>query len=585
MEKPGCVRLLSLFAAALVGFSMLNGNCAGRGQQKQDEAAQKEMPIATVYGQPVNISGALAQVADREQQMAQFGVPLAGDQKPKLLADAIENQVENAVVFKLAADQKIVVPDDQILTEAEKGLDGQVLTMKAQWVSEGKLKADASQADLEAVFKKEVGQALPDAKKSVLDRMKGELKDPAKAMNMKLGLMRQAMIDKFKAEIKLTDQELMKARDTFVIKRIFQPIGPGSKEKIEAAKKAIAGGTSFEQAIKTYSADPIDPKKPIETVTQEIPYTNIVTNPDMESLRVLKPGMVSDIISNSGGYLIVKVQSIKPGKVDLAKDKEALETSLKVPMAGAKVQSMIDELKKNLEVNWKSVSAQSLYTVNRALKDSKMPIPDLSRTLTAVIEGEPDTSKDLQMSGKLNAYAKFLAMDRFWQIADKEMRAKYGDKRLEILKSFVEEEESTRIRLMMVEALTESKNPSAIEELAATVDSITGFDASAVQTINQVQSALGSIQKNNVGTAETRKVVIDKIKDWQQAKVQFDQEQAEQKRLQAEETKRLEEERKKAEAEAKKEAEAAKKGQSSKPDPAPKKDAAPSSSDILKSGN
>lgn len=466
----------------------------------------------------------------------------------QLQAGVLRSSIGNILQIEMAKKYGIEASDQDIENVVAQNIDSEIANVKQQFISSGKLKADATEAQFAELFKKELGRDISQVKKDALTqnaemlRTGSDLRIPIAALAISEPLM-----NAIKKEVKLSDDELKKSYDSLQFKRITLSKGDpmATAKKVEAELK---GGLSFEQAIDRYSESPADPKQKASEKVEPLSRVILRGFDAYKPLENLKTGEVSAPIAIGQSVNIFKLVGIKS---ELPKDFEAKKDTYResqaTSLAAGKLQSDLQEAQKTAKVEWKVKVYEWLYNYGR-LTAENLPLEErqqmetqiLDESLKAATEGEADQAK-------LASLLSYVTFESIYGRASAAEKAKLDEKKIQVYEAYLMDNEDTAMRLELVKVYQKQKDgPAFNSQLAAAANAnLGGTDPQAQGLYSEINKLVREGEESKLLTAEQ----VTELKKIQQTWVE---QKTEQDKIDADLKKQEEEAKKAAEAEEKK---------------------------------
>ncbi len=453
-------------------------------------------------------------------------------------ASVLRSTVGNILQIELAKKYGVKASDQDLAKILTSGVESEISGIKQQLVNQGKLKADATEAEFAELFKKEVGRELSSFKKEAIDsnlsilKSGADLKIPVEALAVGEPLMAA-----LKKEIKLSDEDLKKSYDTFEVKRITLSKGDpnATAKKIEAE---IKGGLSFEQAMDRYSeAQQMDPKKKLSEQIDPLPRTTVQGFPAYSPIEKLKPGEVSAPVTIGQSVNIFKLIQIKN---ELPKDfnekKETYRDTQVSTLAAARMQSELMDMQKNANVDWKVPAYKWLYEYGRLTADNldaadrnKLEEQIMNEAMKAATESNAEQAK----TASLLAYVTF---ESIYARSSATEKTKLDETKIKIYETYLVDNEDPQMRLELARTYKNQKKEAefAGQLIAAANANLGGTDPQAQGTYNTINDLIREGETAKLLTAEQVKELKELQKLWVEQKAEQDKADAEAKKLEAE---------------------------------------------------
>jgi|GEM_PF-7054097 len=540
MDRSGCAVVIAVVMAVVFAGGLAVYWFTGQNQDSQ-KPVSAALTIAVLGASPVTADAVDKAYQASQQQFTQmFGATggfegLTPDQEARMLAQALDQSMDAAIVAELAKQNGVTLTDEQAKTMAAAEIEKQVQSLRVQLIATGKLKPDATEADLAAAFKKESGQDLATVRSQQITKINETLANPNEREALISSLVQMALVSRYEAMTKVTDDDLKRSTQVYTVQRIFVPSGGADAEAtIAKAEAAVKTGQPFGDVVAEFSKDLPEPGKKLRDSRQSVPFTVIVTDPALASLRDLKAGQTSGVLELSNGFAIYKVEAIKGNAPkDLDQNRDTYQKPLVQGMAIARLTRERDALRKG-KVEWKSVGYEALYEVGRLLRDAG-PAPSKAQrpAFEAVMAKAQSASSSNDIGDRAAAYAALLASNAVWQSMTPEERKESAEGRVEILRNVLQSTESPSLRLEIAEILLTVKSADAVGEVlqAATNNSSYGPQGQAVNS--QISSVLRKLEVANVVKPDESKAIEAQQQRWIGEKREDDKMKAEAKAQEA----------------------------------------------------
>lgn len=559
LEKSGCGLIVAVGMGIVFAVGIIGTSCSRMQRANQDEPTQ-EIYVAKVGSTTISIleldQSLQARQSQMIQQMSQMGQfeTFTPEEEASQLAQAIYQAVDDALMAEIAKGQGVKVDDAKVKEIATTEIDRSIQALRQSYVEQGKIKADATQAQFEEAFKKESKSDIKLLRDRQLDQVTSGLADPKRRPQIIKDFTRIAVLEKFASAIPLSDDDLKRSRDILTVKRVFVPNSDSNaKATIEKAQAELKSGKAFEDVVATYSKDLPEPNKTLKESVQSLPMNSVLADPKLSPVKALKPGETSGVLELSNGYAIyklVKVQSNAPADFD--KKKAELRSQIAPGLAFQKLQSEIQKLRQEGKITWQSKGFELLYEVASVMMDpttlaGRSPInqyEDILKRSQAAI--------DEDIVGRRAAiYAAYIASNAVWRSYDEAKKKANLEDRRRVIEQLLSITESPEVRLEFANALIDQRDKAAVEQLTLAASGNNFYGPLGQKYHADIDAALARLRKASlIDEADAQKIVAEQQR-WIQEKRAEEQQKAE-------DRKREEEERKKAEAEMKAEEERAK---------------------------
>jgi peptidyl-prolyl cis-trans isomerase C len=307
---------------ALIGF--LSPALAGDKQVSEGK-------VAVVNGTVITEKELDRQVGFLQQRLRETGTSVNQANFAKMRRDALENLIDQELLYQAAVEQKTKVSETEI--------DQALKTIKARFPDEAHFKDALSKASLsEAALRSQLEKNLTIDQfidKQFVQKVAISDKD-AKAYY-------DAHPDLFKRPEQVRASHILIRVDP----KADQSQKDNARKKIEAIQQKLKKGEDFGELAKQYSEDPSSARG------GDLDYfgRGKMVKPFEDAAFALKPGEVSDIVETQYGYHLIKVTDRKPETVisyDEIKDK--LKDYLKQETIRKEVGSYLAEQKAKAKI-------------------------------------------------------------------------------------------------------------------------------------------------------------------------------------------------------------------------------------------
>lgn len=369
MEHVGCQVVLGFIMLFLVVGFLLPPSCRGAGQDQQAQN-RGSIPVAAEIGsQKVTYADVEAFVQKSENQMKQQA---GGALPPSLLGkfvfgNAVNQTVIGSYLLELANREKVDMSNSGIVSSLSPQIDNAIEQAKQQLIKDKKLSATASESDIDKVFTATYGRSREQIKTDELKNFERQLSDETSKRELMMSAANQGLIKYYEGTVTITDDQLKDAYQTRICKRIYL-----SKEKnpgVDVAKKMEgilsdlkAKKITFEDAMNRYSNDPPAEKKRVSDNTYEVDGRTSQLNKDYVPITELKLGEMTGVLIWNDGASIFRYDKLRN---DLPADFEQKKATMKQELIGQlavkKMSDSLDQMKKEIPIQWKSAGYQAVY--------------------------------------------------------------------------------------------------------------------------------------------------------------------------------------------------------------------------------
>lgn len=514
-------------ALVMIGFIFNGGSCNPGGQDQRFR--NPEIVLAKAGSQAVYYE-IFATTADRrssERAGGEEGVEPKDEAKD--LAFIARQMANRAVVADMASKRGISVSDQDREKAREKEVDGQILQYKFQLISAGSLKPEASEAEFADAVKATTGRSVDEWKQQIAGKFTENLKDPAIRDGIDFSILSEKLMEAYKKETKVTDDDLKKGFETYTFKRVHaeiidmktgQALKPEEQEakrqKIEKALAEVKGGLPFEEAVRKYSEDPL-PKGKTDKAEQtvDLAYSNLTFDASYGPLNKMKVGDVSPLIMTSTGPAIFKLYKVSPKvPADFEKVKDSVREGRIREVATRKLyDDSVEQMKK---LTYESTLFKALVEWSESMSK-----PDLLADPAArkkLIQASLDSIKDIGADQKMEPRYLTLALhgmfEDLWplltaaeQKAAETQRIEYFANALEIAPSVSGYRDLAKLRLSMGDMA------GAAESLKRSIDTNAGVSPHSIELYKSQVALRGQLAAKGLA-ADQLKLLDDGLNAW-----------------------------------------------------------------------
>lgn len=572
MEKSGCGLAVGIALAVVMALGILS---SGQCNRSGPTPGTVDTTVATV-GEVTIDARQVAELVDNQQRQFGSSMELPPFMELSLVAGALQQLVNGGLQVELAKQKGIALTDDAIVAYLNGQIDGLMKAEKERLVKAGKIKADATETQLEEAIRKDAPNftSFAEVRKQNETMIRQELADPAKRTAVLLQAA-QALIAEAEAKrLNLTEEQVLQDYDERTLKRVYlsEASNKGKDLKAEAEKilAEIKGGTTFEQAMDKYSNDaPTTPKERVSKNELKYGTTMLLDDPRLGSLATLKKGDVSGVLDEFGGVAIYKVVDVKRNlPKDWDKNKTQLIEQAKQGRVVREVQKAIEEMQKQDRVVWKSAGYRIAYEFQRLASDPSVAsdaakLKERQKELLA--DAETAIEKD-PIGSNVAKLVRFVIFESVYAQATGDDKKTMLERRIEYAKALPQYDDRPSLQLQVVDMYIEGQDKenagSTLLEAARanmdTSDAGKGNHAAMLTKLTQMRE-----QKQI--EEEVAKLVDEQLDRWVTDKAAADKEAEELRKMEAEAAKEREAAKKADEAEQKKLLDEAKKNAESKP--------------------
>jgi hypothetical protein len=449
----------------------------------------------------------------------------------QFMAAAVRASIDQALMARMAAARNVVVDDNYVLTMSSDQLDQSIAQVRIQAISTKELKADATEAEFQDFFKKQMNMTTAEFKEQSLQRIKDALANPAERSGAINAFVQTALEQNFANTTQVTDEEVKKSYTFMSYQTIaFDKQEMGVAERQAAAAKAMSelqAGADFLAVQKKYMAAPS---------TEPVQYNQIVieNDPVLKPLAALKVGQFSEPIVEWGAipriYKLTKIESKLPD--DFASNKAVYSEGFRREKARKVMNDELTEARKKAKIDWKSPGYEAIYKVLMVNMDGTLQPAQVKTKLREIVEETVVDPSD-PAGTRPATYARYTAMQSLdFQFSDAEKK-EFAPKKIEILNDMLVDTEHVPFRLELVDTyLTLGDNAQAAQELLAAATNNSGLEMinqTYFESINQKLTAMEAAKQIDAKKAEEVRGVL----------LQWSKDKAEADRLQEEQQKEL----------------------------------------------
>jgi peptidyl-prolyl cis-trans isomerase C len=290
-----------------------------------------EGKVAVVNGAVITEKDLDRQVGILQQKLQKTGKPMTEGDLTGIRRRALENLIDEELLYQEAVKQKTKVSD----TEINQALG----TIKARFPDEGQFQDALSKTGLsEAALKSQLERNL------TIDQFIGkQFVQKVVISDKDTKVYYDAHRDLFKRPEQIRASHILIRVD----RQADQSQKDESRKKMEAIQQRLKKGEDFAELAKQYSEDPSSAKG------GDLGYfgRGRMVRPFEDAAFALKPGEVSDIVETQFGYHLIKVTERKPETlVPYEEIKDKLQDYLKGETIREKVGSYLAEQKGKAKV-------------------------------------------------------------------------------------------------------------------------------------------------------------------------------------------------------------------------------------------
>jgi parvulin-like peptidyl-prolyl isomerase len=561
----GCGKVILIFAAAAMGLSAVVSSC-NRGEKIEflDAQGKAQKTVATVGNVPIPQEALEEAIKQSTAQYAQYMDQLPVEYQAGMYGQALQGVIKSGYGFELGQKEGVDTSEKSVIAAVlapdEKGFR---VKIREQLLTAKLIKENATEAEVDEAVKKaqatdpQTGQPNPSPKtiadiyKEQVSKISEIYKDPAKKDKFRVGVAQFLVIEKYKKDIKPTDEELKKSFDSYEVKRILLAVNPKQTEDAAKAKSQtvyaeIKAGKSFEDAMDQHSDDAAQVNKKKRDATTNL-NPKMLEMPDFASVKSLKPGTYGEPVKVREGYAIYKLAGMKSNlPPDFDKTKDAIRKQFIDQEAQKKYNDKVEEIAKDNPPKFDVKGYEALYAFVKASEEAaKNPGKDPVAGMAAVVE----IAKQVKLGDPADKVATMVlvaASQKLYEApgADKaKMRPDY----VGALEKYLTFSENWEFRKTIVDSYKDAKDGTkAYETLVAGLDKNTKYDAQGQSVFSNIAGKFAELKAAGLVKPEQEKEFQGKQTQWQSEKTNYDKQAAEAKKQQEAEAKKAAEEQKKA---------------------------------------
>jgi len=513
----------------MVGGVFYTSCVAGRSASAEPSAQKVGIEVA---GTPVYADAIYDQVTAQKSYQTQF-VPggMSPDSELGIYQKVVQDAVDSATKTALVQSSGLPLTDEALTKAFTDSVNTQIEMTRSQLVAQGKLKPDANDAEFDKAFKNEggSGKTVTETKNEAFKQFKVALGEKEKRNGIVMGLALVLLQNQAADKLALSDADLEKNYDQYVVKRIItKDLVPGKgkpEERIAKAEAALKAGSTFEKAVDDFSEDLPNGGKKLSEITTTLTGYTLLTDPSFKPLLSLKAGEVSPVVKLPEGEAIYKVISIKsdPPK-DFKTRKDFYKREVVHNMTQKDVDAMVEKFKAAPgNVKFVSPGLKLVYDYQQA----QLGTPTSGKSLSDEMKDLNVQAKKIIEAGGMDArpatLVRYGAMNFLWKTPGADKAALRADM-IDTLKAILDRAEIFSVRMQLVDIYTEDKKyDDAVSQLVAAVEN-NRPDPSGVINDKQISDAVRKMLVAKQITPEQQKTVEDAQKAW---KVQADEIQKE----------------------------------------------------------
>jgi hypothetical protein len=522
-EKKGCMVavwiVMVLSAVGLAGSGFFG--CFNADQTVPADAVLEEN-VLSVNGEPVMLGTVNRQVEFFLGLYERMGQPVGTpDLDFEVTSSSLSLVVDQQVQLQMAKQKGLTVDDETILAAISDALDNEITQIRMQAVTGGDLKENATEAEFQEWFEKNVGSSTSEYKKSRIDLMREELKKPYVRQAEAGRYAFTELQEKYFNEATATDEEIKRSFDKLmVLKLTFDNVETPLAEREAQAKKALAeikGGADFATVQTKYMKNPVN--EPAGLLRSDVE-----ADPAKRPLASLKPGQTSEVLMEFGVPTIYKLLEVKSeAPTDIETNRDVYGQTVRREKAGKALQVDFDKARDAAKIEWESESFKAIFDVFETQTDDSLSDEQKKQVyLDVMAQGEAPA--DDPAGPKANVLAKYAAMKRVETMLTADERKERLQDFAMIIAATLDQYESTDLRLKLVDIYSEAGDyEQAAAELLLVAQYNTGFEEQNLTTFNTINTVLSKLQTEKKISDEAALKIRDELLKWSEAKKQSEE--------------------------------------------------------------
>lgn len=548
--KGGCGKAILLLSVVALGFTMTFSSC-GKGQRLNAVGidGKPETPLVTVGEASFPISFLDEIVAEQEKSMnPEILRSLPPEYRLSVAGGALTQLVQSGHMYEYALKNGFKNDDDFVLQASHLKSDAEFKSYaKESLTKAGMLKANATEAEFDALIKQQAGTDFPTLYKTQKESIEKALKDPQKRMVAVLQIAQRHVMENVQKGIKATEDQVKKSYEFVQVKRVWvkadEKISDAdAKAKADKAYADLKAGKSFESVMEAYSDEPAEPGKKKGDNMMKLDASMLEGVPDYAIVNKLQPGSYSEPVKVTGGYAVYKYTGkISDVPKDFDKKKADYIAQYEVMESQRILQKELEKLGKEIEPKFHIPAYEALYLFQKAQMEKA------GTAQTDAFKKAYEAAKGVNLEearGSVAAIVQLAAFQRLYDApgADK---AKMKPEYLASIEKFLKNEDNWAYRKELIDGYKEAKDGTkATEQILVAMDKNIKYDQTGQSTFSDINAKFIELKQAGLVTPEQEKEFREKQDLWRSEKKATDDQAAEYK-------KQMDEEKKKADAAAK----------------------------------
>lgn len=506
LEKSGC----ALFATIIIGVALIIGMTAfpGCNDPRMARDFEQNELVAEVAGSKI-LARDIRNVAD--QQFFQFrmqGMEVPPTFEVQILAGALDQLIESAVLYKLAQDRGVGFRDEDIQTYFSRIIDEQTVLERQRLVAEGKLEADHTEGDFLRVLREENPgfTNFDDLRRQQAEEIRNVLSDPDRREMLIRGVAGPMLAQIEEARVNVTEEDARRNYDTLVLKRVFVRSLPDEDSRIQVERiraDILSGVTTFEAAMDNFSTDaPPTPSQRVSEGEQKYGLSMIANDEKLAPLAALSEGEISEPIEEFGGWAIYRLERVERALPDDFEQRiDHYVRQAKSAQAVSNITLAARELREKTVIDWKSDGYRVLHEYNRMGMDPEIMSAPARRKekLEEYFAMAEDAMMEDFAGQDVAALLRYVIFEELYMLLPPDEQAEALDRRIEYARDIPDFIDRPSIQLAIVDWLRQAQRyDDALSALLEAAESNVDTGTAGENTHEQIQNRLELILEHSV---------------------------------------------------------------------------------------
>lgn len=523
--NPTCVGITMGVILIVMVASFLAIGFHNNPSQSNEQNAQNGMTIAIVGNIPLSTK----EVSDRYQSYIQASqMPTSPDAvtQASIYGAILNSELDNMLSVQEAKLKGITISDSDVLKSLQDQADQSYAQAKVEMMMRGSLKANASDADVDAAFKATTGKTLTEIKAEQQAQFTKVLSTEAGKQAAEVTVAKQLVISALAKQQVPSDEQLKNAYSTYSVKRIFFNATSGPNDLTEAQSQ-LKSGTPFETLIDRYTKDSSNSGKKPSAITIAIVPSQL-SQPPYNVLTKYKAGDVTDPIQVDNGTAIFKILSITPNlPKDFNQNKAQYQTTVAQALATQTYEADIKKLMAT-SVTWKSPAYENFFKFYQVSMDPTVSADVRKSTLDEVIKvTQPMATAASTEDSAIAALAFYNAVQLQYQYASAKDKDGMLDLRIAAAQSVQQVAPGAPLQLQLAQLMLQKRDfEGVIGSLQSAIDQNSDFGPSGDANLKQIKSYEADLKSLGKLTPDAEKSLNAAIASWQTSKAEFLKQQA-----------------------------------------------------------